>query len=141
MARSGRERRKNDRLPLMMSIRYSDGLEFETDYSTNFSKEGLCLNTGHRFWAGEKVQLEFALPGKRQPIRTVGKVRWCEAIGHGPGALPAAGLEFFSLHAAHREAIDDFVSRMTAPNDLGLGQEFEQEQVWNRVKEMYEVDM
>jgi len=47
--------------------------------SKNISLDGVCFNSRQRFQTGDKLQLEFYIPGGSSPVQMSGEVKWSKA--------------------------------------------------------------
>jgi len=114
------DRREDPRIPVMMQVNYTDGEDFLTDYSTNFSRNGLFINTTQKFGPGEKIHLKFYLPGNERPVRVLGRIRWNKGGAHAVGAhtVPGIGVEFININEFNREMIDEFVDQFLFEDEV-----------------------
>ncbi len=76
----------------------------------NISGGGLCLLTEPKVKAGQKLSLEFGLPGDVKPILGVGKVCWVEELDYPLGRFNfRVGIEFVKIDEERQARIDKFV--------------------------------
>jgi hypothetical protein len=80
------------------------------EYAVNLSPGGLCLHLPRPIDVGEAVELAFELPPDGLPLRTRGRVVWCDETGRGARIrFRETGIRFEALGDAERAAILRFV--------------------------------
>ncbi len=73
------ERRRHERVPLTLAVRYSDRESFLQDWTENISAGGLFIRAEEPRPVGETVHLELRFPGLLDPVHLTGTVTWNRA--------------------------------------------------------------
>src|SRR5215468_1942347 len=101
--KSGRERRRSDRVELMVRVDYKTVDELFSEFARNINEGGLFVETDTPPALGASVALEFQIPGSDEPIQVMGRVvRVCD-VSHREG--PGMGIEFENLDSQSRDLI------------------------------------
>ena len=112
---SGANRRRSDRVELVVRVDYKTVDELFSEFARNINEGGLFVETDTPPEVGSSVALQFQIPGSDEPIRVMGRVvRACENdLNEGPGM----GIEFENLDAQSLDLINDLVrSLKNGPN-------------------------
>jgi type IV pilus assembly protein PilZ len=89
------ERRRSSRHPIKIPVDYSAVDSFFTEFATNINEGGIFIETENQSELGERIQLQFRLPGLDEPVQVQGTVAW---ISDGKDGSPAGmGIEFEQL--------------------------------------------
>lgn len=96
---SGRDQRRDPRVPIRLVVDYEDAEDFIGDYTDNLSNGGTFIYTSRVLDRDATVELVLAFPGLLQPIRLAGVVRWSRG-----GSQPGVGVEFLPGHDRERLA-------------------------------------
>jgi len=106
----GEDRRRDTRVGLKIPVDYSSVDDFFSEFSANINEGGVFVEMEKSVELDTEVQLQFQLPGEREPIRVEGRVAWTSrgTDEHAAGV----GIEFQNLPAEMREAIDRVVRRL-----------------------------
>lgn len=99
------EKRKSQRVSLLNEISYRAGDRVIRKRLVDLSVDGIFIDTPDPLPVGARIALDFTLPNKRS-IHADGRVRY-----HHKGV--GMGIQFTDLTAADREAIEDFVARIS----------------------------
>ncbi len=112
-----RERRQIERIKAELPIAYRSldpGFRGE-GISVNVSGGGICLYLAVPLPTGTRVHIELTLPGRPDPVRFIGEVRWCElpkpapaGASRGSGTRVTAGIQIISIEPADRDALARF---------------------------------
>ncbi|MCH2184614.1 TIGR02266 family protein [Myxococcota bacterium] len=106
------ERRKAERIQLVVRVEYSTIDDFFSEFSRDINQGGLFIETSRPLSLGSEVMMRFNLPGGDDVIETVGHV---VRISHGDGQEPPGmGLEFEKLRNDDRIRIDRLVRMLRA---------------------------
>jgi uncharacterized protein (TIGR02266 family) len=89
------ERRGQIRYDARLNVNYRQGDTFLYSRSSNVSEMGIFLLSETPFPPGSVLELEFAAPGSRRPIRVTGQVRWVETGREDTEA--GMGIQFIDL--------------------------------------------
>ena len=106
----GAERRRSDRVELVVRVDYKTVDELFSEFARNINEGGLFVETDTPPEVGSSVALQFQIPGSDEPIRVMGRVvRACENdLNEGPGM----GIEFENLDAQSLDLINDLVRNL-----------------------------
>ena len=109
-ANSGRERRRNERVELMVRVDYKTVDELFSEFARNINEGGMFVETDAPPEPGAAVALQFRIPGSEEPIAVMGRVvRTTEGNREEP---PGMGIEFENLDAQSRELINQLVRNL-----------------------------
>ncbi len=104
---SGADRRRSDRVELVVRVDYKTVDELFSEFARNINEGGLFVETDTPPEVGSSVALQFQIPGSDEPIRVMGRVvRACE---NDPNEVPGMGIEFENLDAQSLDLINDLV--------------------------------
>lgn len=79
---------------------------------TALNANGAFVTTRHAIDAGERLELEFELPERAQPLKALGQVVSTNGAAHFDGRSPMGlGIRFVSMDRATRAIIDEFLAR------------------------------
>ena len=106
------ERRKSDRLDLVVRVDYQTVDQLFSDFARNINEGGIFVETETPHEVGTRVALQFQLPGNDAPIRVNGTV--VHVTRDGRGEPPGMGVEFGELDRDARQRIDALVRRLRA---------------------------
>jgi len=105
------ERRKSERVDLLVRVTYQSVDELFSEFARNINEGGLFIETDSPKDLGSSMMLQFMLPGGEDVIEVTGiVVRVME--GDEDGEAPGMGVEFGELNSAARECINDLVRRL-----------------------------
>jgi len=108
------EKREHSRAVVKIEIEFKKDIDFVTSYMLNISNGGLFLKTDNAYPLDTIVFLRFTMPGDTQPIKTEGKVVWCNTTkrkGYFPRGM---GIKFLKLEPNDAEKINKFVDEHLA---------------------------
>ena len=105
------DRRIQRRLPIRITVEYSDLEDFLTDYTANLSIGGMFIETEEPLGVGTRFRLRFTVPSRSAPIDTIAEVRWSQARSADSPLSPGMGVRFRELAPADREAVQDMLSQ------------------------------
>ena len=105
--RGGAERRRSERVDLLVRVDYKTVDELFTEFARNINEGGLFVETEQPAEIGEAIALEFRIPGADQPIQAHGRImRTSDGLGDEP---PGMGIQFEKLDDEAREIINELV--------------------------------
>ena len=103
----GADRRKSERIPVILRVDYSTVDDFFSEFTANINEGGIFIETAEQHPADTTVALHFQLPGSEEPLQVTGRVVW-NSPGE-PGQQPGIGIVFEDLDQRARERIDRLV--------------------------------
>ncbi len=106
MKYSGRERRRHERKPISMQVKYHSLDAFFYDYALNVSHGGMFIKTRRPLARGSRVEIEFEIPGLDKPFKTTGQVARVIFPGEDEQEPAGMGIEFDALSDEDRDLID-----------------------------------
>jgi len=104
------ERRRSDRLELVVRVDYKTVDELFSEFARNINEGGLFVETDTPPEIGSSVALQFQIPGSPEPIQVMGRV-----VRVTPGDVetgPGVGIEFEDLDEQSRVLINDLVRNL-----------------------------
>jgi uncharacterized protein (TIGR02266 family) len=113
----GVDRRGGPRLKVEVPIEFQKVQPFQEAASFNLSMWGVFIRTPAPLGTGDRVHLQFCLPGNDARVRVMGQVVWSNLDPNKWGGA-GMGIRFLDLSAADREVIDAHLARQIA-NQLG----------------------
>lgn len=113
MAKQIRERRKHERKPVHVRIRYRVVDQFLEDYIKNVSLGGIFVATSDPLPPRTRLKIQFSLPGMKSLLETEGiVVHSVERRGSKRGAeVSGMGIKFSDLSAEAKKAIETYLGR------------------------------
>ena len=110
MDRNTHDRRKHQRVPTRILIKYRNADQFFTDYIQNISRGGIFVPTYQPLPQGTRFQITFSLPDCEASITTDGVV--VRSLHSDPenGGLAGMGIQFQALSEAQQQLIDTYVT-------------------------------
>ena len=104
------ERRRSERTPVVVRIEYETVDALFSEFTRNINEGGVFIETDTPAPLDSVVQLQFQLPGSRNPLKVNGRVvRMALEEEHEP---PGMGLEFEDLTEQDRTHIDALVQQL-----------------------------
>ena len=103
--------RAAERFDLEVKVDLESDHNFYTGLTQNISSGGLFIATHHIRKIGERITLNFTLPGNPNPVAVETEVRWIRENSallraHGEQGM---GVRFINLSAEAKQAIDAFL--------------------------------
>jgi uncharacterized protein (TIGR02266 family) len=113
MEREIKERRKHQRVPARILIKYGNAEQFFTDYIQNISRGGIFVPTYTPLPPGTHLKISFSLPGWDRLIETEGTVVHSVHGDPQQGGQPSGmGVQFQKLSEESLEQIDNYVGTL-----------------------------
>ena len=87
----------------------------------NLSTGGLFIITAEPLVLGERLSVEFLLPGSLTAIQLTGELVWCRSCSAGMGQDKpphVAGIKFINLSERYGHLIQDYISEMLSSESL-----------------------
>jgi type IV pilus assembly protein PilZ len=107
---AGSERRRSDRIDLVVRVDYKTVDELFSDFARNINEGGMFIETDSPPDPGSAVALEFRIPGSEDPIQVMGRVVRASSGSRGePGGM---GIEFENLDSQSRDLINQLVRNL-----------------------------
>lgn len=111
-------RRKHQRVGVVLKVSYNSPVDFLADYAQNVSRGGLFISTKEPFTIGERIEFEISFPGLLSPIACTGEVRWRrkpeESSDQEP---PGIGLAFVFPEDQKPAALIELTDRLAARSE------------------------
>lgn len=104
------ERRRSERTPIIVRIEYETVDALFSEFTRNINEGGVFIETDTPAALDSIVQLQFQLPGSRQPLKVLGRV--VRLIAGSEDEPPGMALEFEDLTDLDRARIDHLVQRL-----------------------------
>lgn len=103
-------RRKNPRVPKVLSLSFKSRKGFINAFSNDISTGGIFIKTSTPLPKGEQFVLKLQLPGISEPFKIEGKVSWTRTETKDPVQNPLGmGIEFIGLTSSDRRKIKEVV--------------------------------
>jgi uncharacterized protein (TIGR02266 family) len=106
----GSEKRQFERTAKKLEICFGSYDEFVGAYTENVGVGGLFVMTEKPSQIGEKIYLQFNLPGTEHIMQCEGDVKWLKKQGE---RYIGMGIGFTSLSHEDKDIIDNYVHRIT----------------------------
>ena len=105
--RSEEDRRRSDRIDLVVRVDYKTVDELFSEFARNINEGGMFVETEAPPAPGSPVALQFRIPGSAEPIQVMGRV--VRASVGNRSEPPGMGIEFENLDGQSRELINRLV--------------------------------
>jgi type IV pilus assembly protein PilZ len=107
---SDRDKRAAERLPIRMLVEYESSEDFLIDYTANMSIGGMFIQTSNPLEVGTRFRLRFRIPGRDEPVDTIGEVCWVLTPEEAGCMQPGMGVRFEELAAKDRNAVESMLT-------------------------------
>ena len=104
---AGPERRRSERVDLVVRVDYKTVDELFSDFARNINEGGMFVETESPPVVGSVVALQFSIPGSQEPVQVMGRV--ARTSSGERGDPPGMGVEFEDLDGQSRELINRLV--------------------------------
>ncbi|MCS7214385.1 MAG: TIGR02266 family protein [Candidatus Calescibacterium sp.] len=104
------EKRREERIPAEIEVKYSTGESFAVDWTMNISRGGMFIRTPNPLPPGSNLKIYFSIPETEEEIFVEGVVRW-KADPTDPNVLPGMGVEITYIDEKSRRILDEFVRK------------------------------
>jgi uncharacterized protein (TIGR02266 family) len=108
--RAGDPVRRYHRYPLIVAVHLSSAHNFFAAQARNISAGGLFVATDAPLPVGERVEVQFTLPGLEQVYAARCTVRWLRRASGLGGSPPGMGLSFEELAPEVAAAVEAFLA-------------------------------
>ena len=105
--RGGANRRRSERVGLVVRVDYKTVDELFSEFARNINEGGMFVETEAPPDPGSQVALQFRVPGSDEPIQVMGRV--VRASVGDRDEPPGMGIEFENLDGQSRELINQLV--------------------------------
>lgn len=103
-------RRQHFRMHYQVEVTLESESNFYNGFTENISTGGLFIATFDIRPMGEKIQLEFTIPNRSEPVSVQGEVRWLrEYHPDNPDMIPGMGVRFIDLPEQDQRDIETFL--------------------------------
>ncbi len=106
---SDSDKRAAERLPIRMLVEYESSEDFLIDYTANMSIGGMFIQTSNPLEVGTRFRLRFRIPGRDEPVDTVGEVCWVLSPEEAGCMQPGMGVRFEELAQQDRLAVESML--------------------------------
>lgn len=104
------ERRKEQRIPIEIEVKYSTGDSFVIDWTMNISRGGMFIRTPNPLPVGSVLKIQFSVPGAQENISAEGIVRW-KIDPSDPNIIPGMGIEIISIDESSKNILNEFIKK------------------------------
>jgi len=108
-ASSADNRRIHSRYGVDLDVSLESDHNFYAGFAENISTGGLFIATFKLKAVGERMDITLNLPGREEPIRAIGEVRWIREYSERSNVGPGMGIRFVEVDQADVSAISEFV--------------------------------
>ncbi len=103
-------RREFERVTYRVDVTVESESTFYNGFTENISTGGLFVATYDVRPLGQKVSLEFTIPGHRHRITIEGEICWLREYNETtPDMIPGMGVRFLNLEEPQMQAIERFI--------------------------------
>ena len=106
MSYGGQNRRKYQRRPISMQVKYRNLDSFFSDYAINISHGGMFIKTRRPLPRGSEVEVEFEVGDIQRSFKTAGRVVRVIFPGEDEDEPAGMGVEFKPLAEADKALVD-----------------------------------
>lgn len=103
------QRRRAPRYSVDLDITMSSDHNFYAGFAENISSGGLFVATHVKRPRGDRLDIVINIPGRAEPIRVVGEVRWSREYSEHSNVPPGFGVRFVDLPERDAKVIDAFL--------------------------------
>jgi uncharacterized protein (TIGR02266 family) len=109
------ERRKKKRGIVHITAYCKSPEGMKIGHTLDISEGGMFLKTSDFFTVGEKLDIDFEVPGQKATLKATGKVAW--ATTHiqrdAKPDLPGCGIEFIQISDETLASLNEYVKKVT----------------------------
>jgi uncharacterized protein (TIGR02266 family) len=105
----GTQRRTAPRFAVELDVSLGSEHNFYAGLAENLSAGGVFVATHLLKPVGAHMELSIHLPGREEPVRGLGEVRWVREYNETSDTPPGMGIRFIELNAADEQAIGRFL--------------------------------
>jgi uncharacterized protein (TIGR02266 family) len=104
-------RREHDRFGVELDVTVTSEHNFYAGFVENMSVGGIFIATHQLKPVGSRLEFSVNLPGREQPIKGSGEVRWVRVYSEASNVPPGMGIKFDQLDAESVKGIEDFLAQ------------------------------
>ncbi|MFH1130391.1 MAG: TIGR02266 family protein, partial [Pseudomonadota bacterium] len=109
---SGEQRRECVRFPAKIEVSHNSEHNFFTGFMENMSTGGIFVATYGLMEIGERIEINFTVPGYEETVIALCEVRWVREYNpYSEDGIPGMGLKFLELDEKAKPAIEKFICR------------------------------
>jgi uncharacterized protein (TIGR02266 family) len=104
-------RRVHDRFGVELDVTVTSEHNFYAGFVENMSVGGVFIATHQLKPVGSRLELSVNLPGRAQPIKGSGEVRWVRVYSETSNTPPGMGIRFDKLDPDSQRGIEEFLAQ------------------------------
>lgn len=104
-------RREHDRFGVELDVTVTSEHNFYAGFVENMSVGGVFIATHQLKPVGSRLEFQVNLPGRAEPIKGAGEVRWVRVYSEASNVPPGMGIKFDPLAAEAVRAIEEFLAQ------------------------------
>jgi len=104
-------RRVHDRFGVELDVTVTSEHNFYAGFVENMSVGGVFIATHQLKPVGSRLELVVNLPGRAQPIKGSGEVRWVRVYSETSNTPPGMGIRFDKLDPDSQRGIEEFLAQ------------------------------
>lgn len=104
-------RREHDRFGVELDVTVTSEHNFYAGFVENMSVGGIFIATHQLKPVGSRLEFQVNLPGREQPIKGAGEVRWVRVYSEASNVPPGMGIKFDQLDPESVKGIQDFLAQ------------------------------
>ncbi|MEY4550426.1 MAG: hypothetical protein RL685_6621 [Pseudomonadota bacterium] len=104
-------RREHDRFGVELDVTVTSEHNFYAGFVENMSVGGVFIATHQLKPVGSRLEFQVNLPGRAEPIKGAGEVRWVRVYSDASNVPPGMGIKFDPLAAEAVRAIEEFLAQ------------------------------
>lgn len=104
-------RRVHSRFSVDLDVTVTSEHNFYAGFVENLSVGGIFIATHQLKPVGERLEFSVHLPGRAEPIRGMGEVRWVRVYSEASNVPPGMGIKFDGLDAPSQRGIEEFLAQ------------------------------
>lgn len=109
--REANGRREHDRFGVELDVTVTSDHNFYAGFVENMSVGGIFIATHQLKPVGSLLEFAVNLPGREQPIKGTGEVRWVRLYSEASNVPPGMGIKFQQLDPESLKAIQEFLAQ------------------------------
>jgi len=110
-SRDASGRRVHDRFGVELDVTVTSDHNFYAGFVENMSVGGIFIATHQLKPVGSRLEFSVTLPGREQPIKGSGEVRWVRVYSETSNVPPGMGIRFDKLDPDSQRGIEEFLAQ------------------------------
>jgi len=110
-SRDASGRRVHDRFGVELDVTVTSEHNFYAGFVENMSVGGIFIATHQLKPVGSRLEFSVNLPGREQPIKGSGEVRWVRVYSETSNVPPGMGIRFDKLDPDSQRGIEEFLAQ------------------------------